>query len=83
MDTSHEGVQILTIRSFVLIIYQARRKVWKSGGAGSTVVGIICPPVEIGLTDLLKPEGGGARKYSPGSDSPDCMEGRRPEKQRL
>ena len=27
-----------------LIQLQARRKVWKSGGAGSTVVGIICPP---------------------------------------
>ena len=25
-------------------IGQARRKVWKSGGAGSTMVGIICPP---------------------------------------
>ena len=25
------------------------------------MVGIICPPVEIGLTDLPKTEGGGAR----------------------
>ena len=24
---------------------QARRKVWNTGGAGNTVVGIICPPV--------------------------------------
>ena len=28
---------------------QGRRKVWKSKGALSTVVGIICPQVEIGL----------------------------------
>ena len=29
----------------------------KSGGAGSNVVGIICPPVGIGLTDLPKTGG--------------------------
>jgi hypothetical protein len=40
-------------------------------------VGIIFLLVEIGLINLLKTEGGG------GSDSPDCMEGRRPKKQRL
>ena len=27
---------------------QGRRKVWKSGVARSNVVGIMCPPVEIG-----------------------------------
>ena len=31
-------------------IMQGRRKVWKSGGARSTVVGIISPLVDIGLT---------------------------------
>ena len=32
---------------------QGRRKVWKSEGESSNVVGIICPPlVWIGLTDL-------------------------------
>ena len=41
------------VKSLILELNQARRKVWKSGGASSTVVGIICPPlVEIGLTDL-------------------------------
>ena len=36
-------------------IVQGRRKVWKSGGgARSNVVGTMCPPVEIGLTDLQK-----------------------------
>ena len=29
---------------YLLIIYQGRRKVWKSGGARSNVVGIMCPP---------------------------------------
>ena len=33
---------------------QGRRKVWKSGGANCNVVGIICPLVQIGLTDLPK-----------------------------
>ena len=37
---------------------QGRRRVWKSGGSSSNVVGIICPPpVEIGLTDLPKSVG--------------------------
>ena len=37
------------------------------------MVGIICLPIEIGLIDLLKTEGGWG-KCPPGSDSPDCME---------
>ena len=38
---------------------QARRKVWKSGGAGSTVVGIICPPGWDRVNCLAKNWGGG------------------------
>ena len=37
----------------------------KSGGAGSTVVGIISPLVEIGLTDLPKSGGAAAPLPSP------------------
>ena len=40
------------------------RKVWKSGWGSSNEVGIICPLVEKGLTDL--PKSG----VTPGSDSP-------------
>ena len=43
-------------------ITQGLRKVWKSGRACSTVVGIICPPLfEIGLTG----EGGVAKATPP------------------
>ena len=31
----------------------------RGGGARSNLVGIMCPPVEIGLTDLPKTGGGG------------------------
>ena len=35
------------------------------GGASSNVVGIICPPVEIGLTDLKKSGGGANASLGP------------------
>ena len=47
---------------------QGRRKVWKFGGGGgasSNVVAIMCPPVEIELTDLPK--------QPPACNSPDIM----------
>ena len=37
---------------------QGRRRIWKSGGASFKWVGIICPTVEIRLTDM--PKSGGA-----------------------
>ena len=47
---------------------QGRRKILKSGGASSNVVGIICPlPVEIGLIDLSK---SGGAKVSPTPAAP-------------
>ena len=44
----------------------------KIRGAYSTVVGIMCLPVEIGLTDLPK-TGRGAQTHTPDCDSPDFM----------
>lgn len=47
---------------------QGRRKV---GGVSSNVVGTICPPVEIELTDLSKFGSGCMTSQPSGSDSPD------------
>ena len=41
-----------------LLCQMGHRKIWKSGEAGSIVVGIICPYVGIGSIDLLKSGGG-------------------------
>ena len=62
------------IKSFIginLKLSQDRRKVWKSGGARSNVVGTICPPW-LRLTDLPKTlwEGGALAPGPPGSDIP-------------
>ena len=44
---------------FSVHISQGRRKVWKSGGARSTVVGIICPPGWDTVNYFAKNWGGG------------------------
>ena len=57
---SFEKVVVKTL----LVTNLRRRTVKKSGGGGSNVVGIICPLVTIGLTDLSK-TGGGALPPTP------------------
>ena len=42
--------RILWTAPFQACHSQCRRKIWKSGGTSSNIVGIICPLVEIGLT---------------------------------
>ena len=50
---------------------QARRKVWNSGGARSTVVGIICPPGWDRVNCLAKNWGGLSPPSPTAGDSPD------------
>ena len=61
------------VGTYFLNAFSGPLQVWKSGRARSTVVGIMCLPVEIGLTNLLKTEGGGRHTLTPDCDSPDFM----------
>ena len=50
----------LRVAKFFELIRQGRQKVWQSGGGvRSKMVGIMCPPVEIGFTDRPTTGGGG------------------------